>query len=138
MKEKMKIHKTVKALGLGLVISILATLAGAALCAALISAETIPFAAEVYCSAAIMLVASFAGAKAAIRKVGEKRLITGVLLGAAYLMGLLSMTALFFDGQYCGAGWTAPVIFSGAIAAAMTGVTDRKRGISRKGKNRHR
>lgn len=125
-------------LAYGLLASLLVTLGGCAICATLISSESIAATAANYCVLGILLISAFAGAKIAIIRSGEKRLLVGTLTGALYLVVLLAMTALFFGGQYEGVGETALVVITGGIVAAIIGINGKKRGISHKSKIRHR
>ena len=122
MKQESGIHRMMKGLIAGAAVSLLMTLMGIAVCAAMISAEMIGPSMGEYGVIAILLIASLIGAKTAIGKVEEKRLITGVSTGCVYLLILFAMTALFFGGQYGRVGETALVVLSGAVAAAITGI----------------
>ena len=131
-------NEMVKGMGRALVASMAITLLGIGICAWLISAETIKPAAGEYCIIAILLLASFAGAKLAIAKNGENRLATGILAGTTYYATLLAVTALLFDGQYHGVGYTALIVFSGTVAAVITGKRGQNRTSTRKSRIRHR
>lgn len=138
MKRENAVREMIRGLLVGSALSLLITLVGIAVCAAMISAEMIGPSMGDYGVILILLTGSFAGAKGAIGKVGAKRLLTGVCAGFAYFLVLLAMTALFFGGQYGRVGETALVILSGAVAAAITGIKSKKPVTSRKSKIRHR
>lgn len=127
-----------KGLMIGIAVSIAITMAGAAVCAALISSETIAAGTDGYCAMAVLLLASMGGAVVGAGKVKEKRLYVCLLTAMAYILLLLSITALFFDGQYIGIGVTALVIFAGGVAAAFLGKNGGKRSHLRKSKIKRR
>lgn len=114
------------------------TLVCCAVCAWLISKEMIGESATDYCIPVILIVSSFAGGKIAIHRIRERRLITGVIAAAAYVLVLLALTALFFGGQYQAIGVTIPAALSGGAGAAILGNREKKRPALRKSKIKHR
>ncbi len=103
------------------------TLVGSAVFAALISGDLISAASLGYCALATLLLASIAGAISGAGRTKEKRLYVCLLVAAVYLLMLLSVTALFFGGQYEGVGVTGLVIFAGCITVAILGANGGKK-----------
>lgn len=128
----------VSALVVGAAASVAVTLIGTAICAALISAETINAGSLGYCAIGILLLSSFIGAAAAAGKRKEKRLYTSLIAGAIYMIVLLCVTALFFGGRYEGVAVTALVIFSGSILNTLLGQSRKNTPKSRRSKIRRR
>jgi putative membrane protein (TIGR04086 family) len=130
--------KTVRALLSGGMMAMGVTLVCCALCAWLISKETMGEGAATYCIPMMLILSSFAGGKVAIGKLRERRLVTGLAAAGVYFLVLLAVTALFFDGQYRGLGVTVPAVLSGGAGAAILGNREKKRSVSRKSKMKHR
>lgn len=122
----------------GAVVSMIVMLIGISVCASLISAETISAGSADYCVIGILLLSALAGAATAIGKRGQKRLYMGLAVGAVYLLVLLALTALFFDGQYQGVLVTAIAILGGATLAALLPGKQEMKGKSRRSKKRRR
>ena len=74
----------------------------------------------------LLLLASFLGACTARGKIKRRNLMVCMLSGLIYFLLLLSITALFFGGQYNGTGVTALLILCGSATAAMTSGGKRK------------
>ena len=125
-------------LALGTMISVVITLIGAAISAAMISSETIPEDSSAYCAMAILLISAITGASAGAGKVKEKRLYVCGMIGAIYFLVLLATTALFFGGRYEGVGVTSLVNLAGSIGACLLGIRGGKKPKLRKSKIRHR
>lgn len=125
-------------LALGTMVSIVITLIGAVVSAAMISSETIPEGSTGYCALAVLLISAITGAIAGAGKVKEKRLYVCGMIGVIYFLILLATTALFFGGQYEGVGVTALVIFGGNLGACLLGMRGNKRPKLRNSKIRHR
>ena len=116
--------------GIGTAAALGWTLAAAAILAKLMDLERLPEDAVGYGAMVILLVAGFLGAVTAFAKVKGKRLQVSLITAAAYYLSLLSMTALFFGGQYAGMGVTALVILGGSGTAILLGLRSdgRKKG----------
>ena len=67
----------------------------------------------------ILLVSSYAGAAVSFGCVKRQRLVTCMLSGLVYFSVLLSITALFFGGQYDAVAVTALIVLCGSSAAAL-------------------
>lgn len=109
-------------IGIGTAAALVWTLMASAVLAKLMDLERLPEDAVGYGAVVILLIGGFLGAAAAYRKVKGKRLQVSLLTAAAYYLSLLSMTALFFGGQYTGMGVTALVVISGSLAAVLLGL----------------
>ena len=108
-------------LSVGVGISMLIMIVVTAICAAIISSETILTGHIQYCASGILLLSALSGAVTGIRKHQGKKLHIALLIGLAYMLVLLAANALFFDGQYRGVGVAALAIFSGCILAVLIG-----------------
>lgn len=105
--------------GLGALISLLITLAGAALASYLIAAEKIGEGAMGFSVMIILIVAAIFGAWCAVSMVKRLRLQVSMMSGACYYLVLLALTALFFGGQYEGMGVCALIILAGSALVAL-------------------
>lgn len=119
-------------IGIGLGVSVIVTLVGASLLSYLILRETVGENGVGYGSMGIQAVSAAAGALTASKLVKRRRLVICGILASAYFVLLLSMTALFFDGQYSGVGSTAAMVLLGAAAAALPAVIGKGSGKRRK------
>ncbi len=75
----------------------------------------------------VILMASFWGSLLSFQKIKRQRLMVCLLSGAVYLAVLLSLTALFFGGQYQAVGVTSALILAGSGAAGLLGVRPQRR-----------
>ena len=123
---------------IGTSVSMAGTLIGTAACAALISSETIDAESIGYCAMVIVLLASMTGAAIGAGKAKKKRLYTCMLVAASFVLSLLAITALFFDGVYTGVWVTALVISAGSVASAFLAKSNRKQNSSRRSKIKRR
>lgn len=112
---------------LGLSVSILITLVGAAVAAWMISGELTGQETLGYLSAGILLLASAAGSIVAAGRIKRMRVQSGLLSGLSYYLFLLAMTALFFGGQYQGMGVTALMVALGCTSGALVGLKGKTR-----------
>ena len=126
------------ALVVGVAVSLVVTLLGAAICAGLISEEVIEAGSTGYCAMVILLISAISGTVAAGHKGKQKRLYSGLLNGTIYFAMLLAMNALLFDGQYGGVGVTALIVLSGSVLPVMIGLSGRNGAKPRRSKMRHR
>lgn len=67
----------------------------------------------------MLLVSAFLGSATACKRVKRQFLMTAALSGLCYTALLLSITALFFGGQYSGLGVTVLLVCCGSLLAAM-------------------
>ena len=100
-------------------ISLLTTIAGSWMFAYLISTEKLPQSGIGYCAMAIILLSSLLGASVSAHRIKRRLLYVCILSGLIYYMILLSMTALFFGGQYQAMGVTALLVTGGVGTAAL-------------------
>lgn len=110
------------------------TLLGAAVCAHLISKETIAGEGIGYCSMVIVLLASIAGAAISAAKIKRRRLQVCLMSGGVYFATLLAGTALFFGGQYQGMGVTGLLVLAGCGTVILMGLNNGKQRRPRKRK----
>lgn len=69
-----------------------------------------------------LLLASFSGALCAYTRIKRQRLLICLMEGAVYFALLLSITALFFGGQYSAVGVTACLVAGGCGSAGLLGL----------------
>ena len=119
-------------LAVGAAVSLGITLAGAAILAWLIDKERLDMGSVGYGILAVLLLASFLGALVSFGKIRRRRMVVCLASGAVYLGMLLSITALFFGGQYSGVATTALLILGGSMAAALLGLGPGRGGRGRK------
>ncbi len=132
-ESDMKKHKTKSipmAVLMGLLLSLIVTVIGAAILTFLIVGERLAMESLPSAVVAVLLLAALIGAWVTIRMTGEKPLMMALLSGAVYLVSLLCMTALFFGGQYQGVPVTALVVLGSSLAAALFSL--RRSGAKRK------
>lgn len=104
------------------------TLAGAMLSAAMISGGRIGEAHVGYCSLIIILLSSLLGSLLAAKLIKHRWVYVCTLTGVVYYGVLLSITALFFGGQYQGMGVTALLVIAGCGVSILMGMRgDRRR-----------
>ena len=96
-------------LAIGATCSLAATLILTAILAKLVEAETLPVEKIGYGIMALLIVSSFAGAMIAFGRIKRQRM-------------LVSVTALFFGGQYSAVGTTALLVLAGSGTAALLGL----------------
>lgn len=117
----------VAAVSIGAVISIVLMLIGTMIIALLVMNETMTEKAIGYGVLAVTLIATFTGAYVALTIYKKKYLITSMSVSIVFALILLSLTALFFDGQFNGVPATLLVIICGGVSAMLVA-----------GKGRHR
>lgn len=112
-------------LALGALISIAITILVTAMGAHMIASEIMPQEQIGYCSIAAILLSTVSGGMIATGRIKRRRLMVCMLSGLCYFCILLSMTALFFGGQYDGIGVTLLIIILGSLVSAL--ITNRQR-----------
>lgn len=108
--------------------SLVVTLIFAAILAKLIEAETLPETSIGYGVMALLLLASFVGALVSSGRIKRQRLLVCLASGLIYFLLLLSMTALFFGGQYSAVWQTALLVLCGSMLAAMMRLQEKRGG----------
>lgn len=118
----------------GAIVNIATTGSMAAILALLLEKERIDWNGAGYGILAMIMLSAFLGAVVAYRKVRHMQLMVCAMSGVVYLGILLSVTALFFGGQYEAIGVTSLLVAGGVFCAAMPRQGNRrgKRSFNRK------
>ena len=124
--------------GIGLLVSLVLTVLGAALTAYLVDKEFIAQSNIGYGCLISLLVSACCGAYVSVKRVKRLRMQVCIASGVCYYLLLLGITALFFGGQYEGMGITALVVLGGCIAVAISGMSGGKRRKSTLNKSAYR
>jgi putative membrane protein (TIGR04086 family) len=128
MEHKRGMNGRARSLPMGLAvgcgISVGLTVVLAAIVAKLIDTQTLQETAIGYAAMGILLVSSFLGSVAAGNGIKRRKRMVCCMSALCYYVVLLSLTALFFGGEYQGMVATALVVLCGGILALM--VTNRK------------
>lgn len=103
-------------------VSLLLTLLGSGIFGYLISNEVLAESSIGYCVMAMVLLSALAGAEVAVGKIKRRRVYVCAVSGVIYYGILLSMTALFFGGQYQGMGVTALLVLAGCAVVILLGL----------------
>jgi len=120
-------------LAVGAAVNIVITGMLTALLAILLDRETIAWEAVGYGILIMIMLSTFLGAVTAYSRIRRQRLLVCLMSGAVYFAMLLSVTALFFGGQYEAVAVTALLVAGGTGCAALPGL-----GQGRGGRNRRR
>ena len=113
-------------IGLGVVLSVLITVAGAALVAYLLVSEKMEISAIGLSAIVLLGVASFAGAILGAGLAKVNRLPVCLAVGGGYFLVLLGLTALLFGGQYQGVGAALIPVLLGSAFAGLLGLKGKK------------
>ena len=95
------------------------TMLTSAVLAKLVDMEIIPQDKIGYGIMVLLLLCAFLGANEACRRVKRQYLIVSAISAGIYYSMLLSVTALFFGGQYSGMGVTAVLVLCGSLLAVF-------------------
>lgn len=125
-------------LAFGAAISVGLTLLIAGILTWLVSEEKLAWENIGYGIMVLLLISSFAGALAAYGRIKRQRMLVCGIAGVVYFGILLSLTALFFGGQYDGMPVTALLILGGSAAAGLLGLGGNRGGKRRKVSRSHR
>ena len=106
-------------IGLGLVASMVITLACSGITAYLISAEKIGEHTIGYMVMLILALSAVIGTWIAVTAIKRLRLQISLLFAGCFYLVLLAMTALLFGGQYQGMGISAVIVLAGSMAIAF-------------------
>lgn len=117
---------------LGVGVSMALTLLISVILASLVNSEKLPWERIGYGIMGMVYISALIGALIAGAAVKHQRLLVYLLSGAVYWLTLLSLTALFFGGQYYGLGVTALVVFGGCGTVCLLGMRGEKKGLKRK------
>ena len=111
-----------KAIAIGTIVGVITTLILSSLGAYAMDAEIIGEGSYSYISVVTLFISSVAGALMSIGISKKKRLPICLLVGVAYFLSLVSITALFYNGAYKGIGETMLVIAAGVISVGLLGL----------------
>lgn len=119
-------------IAMGTCLSMIVTILSCAILAWMVDNEKMQWEKIGYGIMVVILMASFLGALLSFQKTKRQRLMVCLLSGVAYLAVLLSLTALFFGGQYQAVGVTSVLILAGSGTAGILGVKPASRRSHRK------
>lgn len=112
------------------------TLCSAAVAAKMMETEYLKENTIGYIAIGILLLSAFSGALIACGLIKHRKLLISTLSGLVYYVVLLSMTALFFGGQYQGMLTAAAAVLAGTVLAVF--LTQHPTGGKRKIRSLHR
>lgn len=118
----------------GGLISILVTTSIAALLAKLVDIGKIPWDWIGYGTMILLFLSAFLGAATANRVIRRQRFVISIMSGLVYFGILLSVTALFFGGQFEAVGVTGLLILAGCGCAGLLNFEEKRGGKRRKPK----
>ncbi len=121
---------------LGACVSIAITLLSIWILAKMLDAGMLSWERTGYGVMILLIVSAFFGTITSKVKIKRRTAMVCTLSGLIYFGILLSITALFFGGQYEAVGETAMLILAGSGTAGLVGET-RKKGGQRKRKRHH-
>lgn len=125
-------------LAAGAIVSVVITLLLAVVIGRLVDTEKIQWDNVGYGIMILLITASFFGSAIASARIKRQRMIICLLSGAIYFALLLSITALFFGGQYEAVGVTAALILAGSGTAGLLGLGRKGEGIRKKRRSAYR
>lgn len=120
---------------IGVLVCVGVTLIATVILAWLITAEKMGESAVGYGAMVVLLLSAILGSWTASAKIGRLRTQVCLITGGIYYLVLLSITALFFGGQYQGMGVAAILVIAGSGVTALLGIREKK---SRKNKIKKR
>ena len=120
----------------GGVTSLMSTVTLAAVLAKLVSVGILDQEKIGYGIMVLLMTASFLGATVAQWRIQRRRSLMCMISGGIYFLMLLSITALFFGGQYTGIGATALMVLAGTGIAALRAGRAAEKGM-RNGRRRN-
>lgn len=126
-KRRAQNESMIQRIAKGLAASIVLVLIGCAISAALINGECVPLEIDRYCVVIIHVVGGCLGCWIAVQNVEEPKWLAGLLFVLAYMIALLSVTALFFDGKYEGIGPVCAMISAGGVCGFLLDYQLRKK-----------
>ena len=123
-------------LALGGGISLLFTVLSAMVLAWMVDKEKLAWENIGYGIMITLLLAAILGARIAYSRIKRQRLLVCGLTGVVYLGLLLSITALFFGGQYDGALVTGVLILGGSVVAGLIPSGEQRNSAGKRRKTR--
>lgn len=125
--KQIKLGSIPKGIGVGLAASIASTIVGSVIAAWLIGTEKIGEGSIGYITMVLLLLSSITGAVVSFGIIKQKRLPVCLFAGGTYVLSLLAINALFFQGTYSGVGESALVILAGVMSVAVLGLKSDKK-----------
>lgn len=116
----------------GILSSLVIIIIGSAITAKMIESEYIPESSIGYGVMVFLIAAAYAGSRISNGRIKRRRLMVTVLSGSILFAVLLSITALFFDGQYSAVGVTALLIICGCGLSLLPQKQHKRVGKARK------
>ena len=108
-------------IGIGLGAGLVITIVGAVLLAFALARETMSVETMGYGIMVVLFIATFLSSMVAMWCIKHRKMQVSLITAGAYLLSLLAMNALFFDGQYQGVGATVIVVAIAGVTAAFIG-----------------
>lgn len=124
-------------LGAGAGVSVVITLAGTAVLAKMLDAETIQWESIGYGILIMIMLSAMLGSLTAIRKVKRQFALVSLMSGFVYWGILLSITALFFGGQYEAVGVTLLLVAAGSGCAFLLTLQGGRGGSTKHRRRQH-
>ena len=121
-----------RAVILGAMVSLAATLAACAAWARLLDGEFLGEESVGYGVAIIVIFSTWLGTMTAIRKRKGERLLTALAVGLVYFLILLLVNLVFYNGEYAGVPVTVLLIFGGSFLAVLTAPGEKRVGKTSK------
>lgn len=118
-------------LAAGAMVSTILTALITAVLAVLLDKEIIRWENVGYGVLAMVMLSAFCGAVTANAKIRRQRFLVSLMSGLVYFGILLSITALFFGGQFEAVGVTGLLVAGGCACAALPSGGQGRRGYSR-------
>ena len=109
-----------------------ATILCIAACSWLICAEIIDETCIGYCIIATVLLSSFVSAWVTIKRTKNNNLIMCMITGSGYYAALLTITILFYEGQFTGMMETAMLVLCGSLCVFLCGFRENRKAKNRK------
>ena len=124
-------------LAVGVVSSILLTIACVAILTKLVDTGKIQWENIGYAIMVQTIVVSFIGAKIAHRRIKRQRLLVCLSSGLIYYAFLIATVAIFFGGKYEGMAVTALLVLAGCVCSSLLGLRSQKGSHHNNIKKRH-
>lgn len=132
MVRNHKVTGTSSSIPVGIALGVLSALAisliGVAISAYLIHGEIVKQNSIGFAALIILVLAAASGGLVAMSRIKRLRMQMSLLTGACYYLLLLSITALFFGGQYQGMGVAALAVLAGSGLVSFLGMREKKTG----------
>lgn len=125
-----------KDIAVGIMICLVMMVMSIAIFAAMIQSNIIAEHTIGYCIVIIHLVSIMAGVSTILKAKQEHKLYSSLLCGFVYCGILIGLTALVFDGRYCGITATLSVILSGCVVPVI--LSNRRKNVRKIGGARKR